>query len=225
MAGREDGLKALFDTRFISACSYFKGMEVRMPLNGLDQFFNADTLFSTFDKFFIVEFKSYQSSLNAERKKPTACQICCDLPVSPTIIPLHDACHFAMWGNIEETLLYGNYDIYRKCVCNSSVLPTCRGAAQSMFSPNPKHYDVLARLAGRNNAGLNADDFLIYLEWLLGRRGGSGEGRGDFNAAIYATSTTHAVNGVPFKSMASLQRWSKGVRPGKRNDDWDSFSF
>jgi len=94
-----------------------------------------------------------------------------------------------------------------------------------MFSPNPLNYNALAKLAGQNRAGLNSEDFMIYLEWLLGKRGGSGEGRGDFNAAIYATSTTHAVNGVPFKSMASLRRWSEGIRPSKQDDDWDSFSF
>ena len=225
MAGREDSLKAIFDTQFESACRHFGGMEVRMPLNGLDQFFNADTLFSTFDKFFIVEFKSYRSSLKAEREKPSACQICCGLPVSPEIIPLHDACHFAMWGNIGTSLLQGSYDIYRKCVCHTSILPDCEGAANSMFLPDPNNSKVLARLAGLNQAGLSADEFMIYLEWLLGNRGGRGGGRGDFNAAIYATSSTHAIDGIPFKSRASLLRWSQGARPDRRKDDWDSPSF
>lgn len=225
MAGREDSLKAIFDTQFESACRYFGGMEVRMPLNGQDQFFNADTLFSTFDKFFIVEFKSYRSSLKAEREKPSACQICCGLPVSPEIIPLHDACHFAMWGNLGESVLHGHYDIYRKCVCHTSILPDCKGAADSMLLPDPNNSRVLARLAGLNQAGLSADEFMIYLEWLLGNRGGSGGGRGDFNAAIYATSSTHAIDGIPFKSRDSLLRWSQGARPARRKDDWDSPSF
>lgn len=225
MAGREDSLKAIFDTQFISACGYYGGIEVRAPLNGLDQFFNADTLFSTFDKFFIVEFKSYKSSLRAENKKPTACQICCGLPVSPTIIPLHDACHFAMWGNIGNELLHGYYDIYRKCVCNTSILPNCTGAAQSMFSPSPTHFKALAKLAGQNRAGLNSLQFQIYLEWLLGARGGSGGGSGDFNAAIYATSSTHAINGISFKNRDALHRWSQGARPDRRIDDWDGPTF
>lgn len=220
MAGREDSLKAIFDTQFINACRHFGIIEVRMPLNGLDQFFNADTLFSTFDKFFIVEFKSYQSSLRAENKKPTACQICCGLPISPQIIPLHDACHFAMWGNIEKKSLYGNYDIYRNCVCNTDILPMCRGAAMSQLSASPKHFNVLAGLAGQNLAGLNSDEFQIYLAWLLGPRGGSGKGSGDFNAAIYATSSTHAISGIPFKNRSILHSWSKGKRPDKRFDDW-----
>lgn len=220
MAGREDSLKAIFDTLFVSACQHFGGMEIRMPLNGQDQFFNADTLFSTFDKFFIVEFKSYESSLKAENEKPTACQICCGLPVSPEIIPLHDACHFAMWGNIGKKLLYGNYDIYRKCVCHTSILPDCRGAAASMFSPTPNHFKNLAKLAGLNQAGLSPDEFMIYLEWLLGNRGGSGEGSGDFNAAIYATSLTHAIDGIPFKSRDSLLKWSQSARPSRRDDGW-----
>lgn len=225
MAGREDSLKAIFDTLLVSACRYYNGMDVRMPLNGLDQFFNADTLFSTFDRFFIVEFKSYESSLKAENNKPTACQICCGLPISPEIIPLHDACHFAMWGNIGATLLYGNYDVYRKCVCNTSILPTCAGAANSMLSPSPQHFKFLAKAAGLNKAGLEAYDFITYLEWLLGHRGGSGGGSGDFNAAIYATSSTHAINGIPFKNRDSLLKWSQGARPAKRNDDWDNPSF
>lgn len=225
MAGREDGLKAIFDTQFISACRYYGRIEVRAPLNGLDAFFNADTLFSTFDRFFIVEFKSYKSSLRAENEKPTACQICCGLPISPGIIPLHDACHFAMWGNIGDKLLYGKYDIYRKCVCHTSILPLCDGAAQSMFLPSPQHFDVLADLAGLNQAGLNSDDFQIYLQWLLGARGGSGTGKGDFNAAIYATSSTHAINGISFKNRDSLHRWSQGDRPDRRNDGWSGPRF
>jgi len=220
MAGREDSLKAIFDTRFTSACSHFDCIEIRAPLNGLDQFFNADTLFSTFDKFFIVEFKSYQSSLRAENNKPAACQICCGLPESPDIIPLHDACHFAMWGNVDKTLLYGNYDIYRNCVCHTDILPACQGSANSMLMPTPKHFDVLARLAGQNLAGLDIDDFRVYLHWLLGARGGSGGGSGDFNAAIYATSSTHAIDGIPLRNIDKLYSWSKGNRPGKRNDDW-----
>ncbi|ENU1170596.1 hypothetical protein [Enterobacter kobei] len=225
MAGREDSLKAIFDTQFISACRHFGRIEIRAPLNGLDQFFNADTLFSTFDKFFIVEFKSYQSSLKAENRKPTACQICCGLPISPGIIPLHDACHFAMWGNMGGGALYGNYDVYRKCVCNTSILPQCRGAAHSMLSPTPKHFNVLAKLAGQNRAGLSSPEFQIYLEWLLGNRGGSGGGSGDFNAAIYATSSTHVVNGISFKNRDVLHRWSQGVPPDRRVDDWDGPSF
>ncbi|MEQ5297298.1 hypothetical protein AB7196_18575 [Providencia rettgeri] len=224
MAGREDSVKAIFDTQFISACNHFGGIEIRMPLNGQDQFFNADTLFSTFDKLFIVEFKSYRSSLRAENKKPKACQICCGLPISPQIIPLHDACHFAMWGNIGNELLHANYDIYRNCVCNTNILPTCEGAAKSQLSASPKHMNVLAKLAGENKAGLNSEQFQIYLEWLLGSRGGNGtkgaEGNGDFNAAIYATSSTHAVSGISFKSRHELHVWSQGKRPDKRVDNW-----
>ncbi|MDK9356504.1 hypothetical protein [Lelliottia wanjuensis] len=225
MAGREDSLKAIFDTQFISACRHYERIEIRAPLNGLDQFFNADTLFSTFDKFFIIEFKSYKSSLRAENRKPTACQICCGLQVSSAIIPLHDACHFAMWGNIGDQLLYGMYDIYRNCVCNTSILPQCPGAAHFMLSPTPKNFNVLARLAGQNRAGLNSLEFQTYLEWLLGSRGGSGGGSGDFNAAIYATSSTHAVNGIPFKSREALHLWSQGNPPDRRVDDWDAPGF
>lgn len=225
MAGREDSLKAIFDTQFISACIHYGGMEVRVPLNGQDQFMNADTLFSTFDKFFIVEFKSYMSSLRAENRKPTACQICCGLPISPQIIPLHDACHFAMWGNLDKKLLNGSYDIYRMCVCNTYILPKCAGAATSMLFPSPKKLNILARLAGKNQAGLSSDEFQIYLEWLLGSRGGSGSGSGDFNAAIYATSSTHAINGISFKDRDGLHRWSQGNRPDRRSDDWDDPNF
>ena len=225
MPGREDSLKAIFDTQFISSCMHFGRIEVRAPLNGLDQFLNADTLFSTMDKFFIVEFKSYKSSLSAENKKPTACQICCGLLVSPEIIPLHDACHFAMWGNIKGQQLYGIYDTYRNCVCNTNILPECSGAIISQLSSSPKRFNNLARLAGQNLAGLDSDEFQVYLEWLLGSRGGSGKGSGDFNAAIYATSSTHAISGISFKYRAKLHEWSKGERPDKRFDDWDDPSI
>ncbi|ASG63593.1 hypothetical protein CEW81_14595 [Kluyvera genomosp. 3] len=68
-----------------------------------------------------------------------------------------------------------------------------------MLSPSPQHFKFLAKAAGLNKAGLDAYDFITYLEWLLGHRGGSGGGSGDFNAAIYATSSTHAINGIPLK--------------------------
>lgn len=225
MAGREDSVKAEFDSLFISACTHYNSVDVRAPLNGLDQFFNADTMFSTFDKFFIIEFKSQRSSLKAENNKPSACDICCGLRVDQHIIPLHDECHFAMWGKMEQGILQGYFDIYRFCVCSRAILPDCNGAKYWNLFPEPYHFKLLAQKAGLNNAGLNADDFLIYLEWLLGSRGVGRTGSGDFNATIYATSSTHGIAGMPFKSIENLRSWSKGVRPEKRNDGWDGPSF
>lgn len=225
MAGREDSVKAEFDSLFIRACVYFNAIDIRAPLNGLDQFFNADTMFSTFDKFFIIEFKSYRSSLKAENEKPSACDICCGLLIDKHIIPLHDKCHFAMWGRMEGSKLQGHYDIYRLCVCNGNILPDCAGAHVWNLSPEPYHFKRLASAAGQNQAGLNADDFITYLEWLLGSRGVGRPGSGDFNATIYATSSTHGIAGMPFKSREKLRDWSKGARPEKRIDDWDGPSF
>lgn len=226
MAGREDSLKAEFDTLFMSACEHYGTIDVRAPLNGLDRFFNADTLFSTFDRFFIVEFKSYMHSLGDEKYKDSACDICCGLVADPDVIPFHDQCHFAMWGRIKrkENRLEGDYQIYRKAVCRPVVLPECTGASFSNNSIEFQHFKSLAKKAGQNTAGLPSFEFQIYLAWLLGNRGIGANGKGDFNTAIYATSKSHGIAGMAFKSRSDLHQWSTGARPAKRNDDWDSFS-
>jgi len=130
-----------------------------------------------------------------------------------------------MWGRIEGSKLKGYYDIYRLCVCNENILPDCVGASILNLSPDPHNFRLLAREAGQNQAGLDADDFLTYLEWLLGSRGVGRAGSGDFNATIYATSSNYGIAGMPFKSRNKLLEWSKGVRPDKRKDDWDGPGF
>lgn len=220
--GREDSLKSHFDTELIKACELLGGLEVRMPLNSQDEFFNADTLFSTFDKFFLVEFKTEDKSLKAERRKPAACVLCTNIENNTKITALHDSCHFAMWGYREDGVLRGEYDCYRKSVCNQKVLPNCASAVKQNLKPEPIDYSFLAYGAAKNEAGIDSENFQIYLEWLLGERGegdgGGGGGRtGDLKAAIYASSTTHKIHIEMFESRAALHKWAIGDRPTPNN--------
>lgn len=214
--GREDSLKSHFDTELIKACEILGGVEVRMPLNSQDQFFNADTLFSTFDRFFLVEFKTEDKSLKAEGRKPAACVLCTNIENNDQITVLHDSCHFAMWGYMADDKLRGLYDCYRKSVCNEKVLPKCASAVKQNLKPKPLDYSYLAHGAAKNEAGIDSDNFQIYLEWLLGERGdgsGGGGGTGDLKAAIYASSTTHNIHIEMFESRAALHKWATGDRP------------
>lgn len=216
--GREDSLKSAFDTELINACQALGGTEIRIPLNGQDRFLNADTLFSSFDRFFIVEFKTEEYSLKAEHKKPLACVLCTNIEGNTVIIKLHDECHFAMWGYLEERELRGEYDSYRKSVCNSDILPNCPSAIKQNLHPTPMDYSFLAYHAAMNEAGIDSASFQIYLEWLLGGRGDGGGGTGDFKGAIYASSTTHDIHIVMFESRAELHKWAISDRPTPKNN-------
>jgi len=130
-----------------------------------------------------------------------------------------------MWGvNSPKAGLSAEYDIYRKCVCNISVLPACIGSQNMKLTRQSQQARLLAGLAGKDSAGLNAADFRTYLEWLLGSRtSGSRQFTGNFRASIYATSDSHALTGYKFDSIDSLYEWANSDRPESRNDDWSDF--
>ncbi|KGA33520.1 hypothetical protein [Pectobacterium odoriferum] len=235
MSGREESVKEHFDSMFRSACEHFGKIDILAHLNGLDNRFNADTLYSTFDNFFIIEFKSFRKNIKDEIKKPAVCLLCCGLSQNVPITTLHDSCHYLMWGQKRNKKLVADYDIYRNVVCNTTILPDCNGAKTMTLQPNTLSSHHLAYFAGNNQIGLNAHDFSIYLEWLLNSRNGSQsadsenvykekDNKGTFFSTIYATSEHYAVD-LTFNSIDSMYQWatSDRAKPQRRNNDWGKF--
>ncbi|MGC0909548.1 hypothetical protein [Pantoea agglomerans] len=237
--GREESVKEYFDRVFRSSCDHHGKIDLLAHLNGLDNRFNADTLYSNFENFFLIEFKSYKGNIKDEQKKPAVCLLCCGLSSDDFITALHDSCHFLMWGNkIRGLGLEANYDIYRNVVCNTSILPNCKGAKDMNLLPETKPSKLLAYHAGNNSAGLNATEFKIYLDWLLNSRGCNNgsevcqdnttdikkDKEDTFFSTIYATSEKYAVD-LTFNSIESLYQWamSDKPKPNPRKDDWSKF--
>lgn len=220
LTGREDSVKRIFDDEFKNACNYYNKVEMNAPLNGLDRHFNADNLFSTFDKFFLIEYKSYHSSVKHENRKTSACDLCCGLSNNQEITTLHDECHFIMWGSHSSNTLTAEWDIYKNAVCNTDVLPNCNGANNINGVIKAKDCHELAVMSGGGRAGLDAKDFEKYLLWLLGDRNvgrkSSMNNGGEFKAAIYATSGDYCFSGLSFNSINDLYAWANGPKPQKK---------
>ncbi|WP_029568596.1 hypothetical protein [Pantoea ananatis] len=238
--GREESVKEHFDRIFRSSCNFHKKIDILAHLNGLDNRFNADSLYSNFENFFLIEFKSYKYNIKDELKKPAVCLLCCGLSSNEFITALHDSCHYLMWGQKRRgSGLEADYDIYRNVVCNTSILPNCQGANLMKLTPETKSSKTLAFYAGNNSVGLNATEFKIYLDWLLNSRGSNeGEsedciddiseeeknGKDTFFSTIYATSENYAID-ITFNSIESLYEWamSDKPKPKPRKDDWSNF--
>ncbi|MDC7871338.1 hypothetical protein TH60_17755 [Pantoea ananatis] len=237
--GREESVKEYFDRIFRSACDHYGKIDILAHLNGLDKRFNADSLYSNFEKFFLIEFKSYKRNIKDELKKPAVCLLCCGLSSNDEITTLHDSCHFLMWGKkLRDEGLEADYDIYRNVVCNTIILPDCKGAKDMKLFPEKKTSRLLAYHAGNNSVGLNATEFKVYLDWLLNSRDPSDESESyqdnktnikkddedTFFSTIYATSEKYAID-ITFNSIESLYQWamSDKPKPKPRNDDWSKF--
>lgn len=215
MAGREDSVKDIFDKKFRSACTHYTNPEIKFSLNGQDQFINADTMFSTFEKFFIIEFKSQKSSIKDEIKKTSACTLCCGLSQDDEMMVVHENCHFIMWGRKKDDL-YARFDVYAQAVCNPVTLPECEGAKVINGTAADIEYEILADQAGKNAAGVDITTFRNYLAWLFGDRKKQGE-KGDFKATVYATSHDYALTGKAFDSIEDLYTWAMGNEPEEDN--------
>ncbi|MFE8149332.1 hypothetical protein RBA69_19205 [Brenneria goodwinii] len=237
MSGREESVKEHFDRLFRSSCQHHGNIDIMAHLNGLDNRLNADTLYTTYDNFFIIEFKSFKANIKDEKRKPAVCVLCCGLSKNIQITRLHDSCHYLMWGKKRNKKLEADFDIYRNVVCNTTILPDCHGASLMNLQSNESTSRHLAYFAGNNQVGLDAENFRIYLEWLLSSRSGTKNSEsesdddkedkhtGTFLSTIYATSEHYAVD-LTFNSIDSMYQWAIGDRPEpqRRNDDWGNFT-
>lgn len=223
LTGREDSVKREFDIIFGDVCKALGKVDMTAPLNGADRYFNADTMFSNYDNFFLVEFKSHYDSVKRENHKESACDLCCGLDKDKHMIPPHDLCHFIAYGTEENGKMVVEWDIYKNRVCNSQTLPKCAGAASINGAPvngvaSDLVEDVLASIKG-----LGPNDFKRYLDWLLGDRGLSKKRKsavkknGDFKAKIYASSSNYVIESPFFESLNDIIRWASKI-PVKKDD-------
>lgn len=219
MSGRELSVVDVFHGELFQACWRNNSVELKISLNGADRVFNADAMFSSNDRFFLIEFKSSLGDLKSEDRKPAACLLCEGLFKHPKILQVHQQCHYAMWGKKQYNgNLETKYGVYEDLVCRSQTLPLCEAV---WHVPNhreseldaPKHWKGtdLAFDATQNKAGLGREEFLPYLEWLLWTRtsGGGSTGRGTLPIMLFGTSLLGDVNGQPFENFQSLEAWAQ----------------
>lgn len=224
LTGREDSVKREFDIIFERVCKHYGKVDMTAPLNGADRYFNADTMFSNFDSFFLVEFKSHYDSVKRENHKESACDLCCGLNLDKQIMSLHDLCHFIAYGADKNGKMVVEWDIYKNRVCNSQTLPECAGAASINGAPvNGDAYDLVEDVFD-SIKGLDKDRFKTYLNWLLGSRGLSKTRKaavkknGNFKAKIYASSSDYVMESPIFESINDIELWASGNMPVKKDD-------
>jgi hypothetical protein len=164
MTGREDAVIERFRKQLRRACERAAKVDMNAPLSGADRHVNADEFFGIGGHFFLVEFKSSQSNLKDESRKPSACTLCGRLKESKDARALHDEGHFAAWGRKEYNgTLRTKIGVYRKLVCRTDVLPGCQHAVPPLDDWEAiSGEDFLAR-AEHFDLGLDADNFKAYL--------------------------------------------------------------
>ncbi|MGR6499243.1 hypothetical protein IYR97_20015 [Pseudomonas fulva] len=192
---------------------------MNIPLSGADRVFNADNMFSSDGRFFLVEFKSSRGDLRSEDRKKSACVLCEGLFTYWEALDLHQQCHFAAWGKKRYN---GGLDtffgVYEDLVCRPETLPSCGAVRQ-----NPPHrhleYDGPAEVSGEQLAiavatgqsGLERHDFLRYLNWLLWAREetGSYEKTRAMPITLFGTSFAGGIKSREFANFQQLDAWAE----------------
>lgn len=219
MSGREPSVSLTFHFELWQACVSHGAIDLNIPLSGADRVFNADNMFSSDGRFFLVEFKSSRGDLRSEDHKKSACVLCEGLFTYWEALDLHQQCHFAAWGKKRYN---GGLDtffgVYEDLVCRPETLPSCGAVRQ-----NPAHrhleYDGPAEVSGEQLAiavatgqsGLERHDFLRYLNWLLWARGetGSYEKTRAMPITLFGTSFAGGIKSREFANFQQLDAWAE----------------
>ncbi|WP_338524008.1 hypothetical protein NUH87_30660 [Pseudomonas batumici] len=199
-------------------------LDLSIPLCGADRHFNADEMFAANDQFLLIEFKSNRHNLGKENSKESACLLCENLIHIQEARLLHRQCHFAMWGKKHrggglETL----GGIYQDLVCHPDVLPSCEAvfATTNLVDETALVFkgEALARSVAQGKAGLHADEFALYLQWLLSLRGGETR-RQNFPIVLFGISMLGPVDSYAFDSFHELAGWANlGLVPEPNPED------
>jgi hypothetical protein len=219
VSGRELSVVDVFQAELFQACLRNGAIDLKISLNGSDRVFNADTMFSSNEHFFLVEFKSSLGELKSEDRKPAACILCDGLFTYPNMLELHQQCHYAMWGKKQYNGNLGSvYGVYEDLICRPKTLPLCESVWQTPIHRDaeldePKTWEgkELAVRAAQKTAGLDREKFLYYLEWLLWARtsDGGSTATGALPIMLFGTSLLGGVSGMPFKNFQSLEAWAQ----------------
>lgn len=75
LTGREDSVKREFDIIFGDVCKALGKVDMTAPLNGADRYFNADTMFSNYDNFFLLSLSHIMTVLKGKiiKNQPATC--------------------------------------------------------------------------------------------------------------------------------------------------------
>ncbi|HDR8968087.1 hypothetical protein KDX16_15020 [Burkholderia vietnamiensis] len=178
------------------------------PTNGADRYVNADEFFGVGEHFFLVEFKSSKGSLKTEARKSSACKLCGRLNESTDARELHDAGHFASWGNkTYNGPLRTSIGVYRKLVCRSDVLTTCEHTTSTPGEWDAVSGDDFLENLERADIGLDAERFKVYLRWLLESPPDSGSPP-EFPLVLFGYTYSKGVLDQEFSSYADFSNWA-----------------
>lgn len=219
MGGREPAVVKVFEGKLQAAACGRKMDDLLIPTCGMDRNANADEIFAVGNRLILVEFKSYDSSSNAESLKDSACQLCTMLAQNKSMRDLHDQCHFIAWGEKPRGRdLEAVVCIYRERVCNRKTLPECTAISDPAPTCNATKDEVFINKLIERTTGLECDQFKNYLKQILGR-GGHGKTDEEFRVALYGVSAHRNVFGRTFESYEDFNDWFNNpptTRPKKK---------
>ena len=214
--GREQAVIKVFNNQLKQACLANGITDICVPFSGQDGKVNADEMFAMGDNFFLIEFKSYESSIEDENQKKRAHKLCRALLEQADIERLHRYCHYIMWGDdyVEQYNRFKiMYSVYQNRVCRASILTD----SPQLGEPNKNqdgHGDTFALEASLGLIGVIHDDFIEYLRWLYSTREKEDKNF-DGPVCLYATSSDESINGIGFNSLADFFSWAKSYLPNR----------
>lgn len=220
--GREDSVTDIFKGLVQDEC-HSRGIDdLIVSVNGKDRHFNADTMFSVCDRFFIVEMKSYKRNIRDEAKKDAVSNLCYGLLRDLNIRNWHRQCHYIMWGHIMRGsgMLETRFDVYEDRVCRTDILPDCPDLAAPFKLPY-RNGRNLAIAAAMGQAGLCKPDFFYYLNWLLGERAEEALPvdieTEPFPLTLFGSSRGAGVYGKSFRTYKDLDNWAESALQRKNS--------
>ncbi|WP_323612660.1 hypothetical protein [Pectobacterium versatile] len=221
--GIEDSVASTFISNLQLWCMDQNIDDLFFDMNGSDRNVNADTMFSVCDRFFLVEMKSKESNIKDEAAKPAVCVLCTGLKDHWKLRTLHRACHYIMWGQINQPhlRLETYYSVYENAVCRPEVLPDCPSVTKA-----PKQIILpglhLTSLIAKGEGGLTGNYFFPYLAWLLGNRSGPFvpfTPKNNIPIALVGNSFNRRVIGKLFESYDELNNWGEEALLNKLKGD------
>jgi hypothetical protein len=214
--GREGAVNNNLHLGLFERAETSNSIELYASTDGADQFLNADGLYALGERFFLIELKSYKSNLKDERSKPSACDLCCRLLDNEHIRDLHDKAHMAAWGISLAGKLKHRVGVYNDMVCNKATLPSCIRLQGIDESEEHVSDDEFLDKVVSEKVGLQADDFIEYLKWLLSNSQAvkADSAHEKFPLSLYATSFSGSRLGLReyyFKSYDAFLEWGRKV--------------
>lgn len=176
---------------------------ISASLDGQDNLFGADYIFTNSIKFVLSEFKYEENNIVAENQKPKRLYMCEKLECDTVNKNRHDLCHYIAWSKSTEdkkrTIVFNKYfdEVCNLKIWNNSNLTESMPKTNSRIPVN-KFVDNFLH----QKIGLEFHEFNLYIDWLL--KSTTGTGTMELLIGDYELNQFRMIE---FDSLQELKNW------------------